>query len=369
MDNVRDSIFPFLLKEYLIYLVYILGISALLLFVILIVHKIYTEKRAEKKKRLYNQYSSMIEAYLKDNTQVSEKPVRNIQYEAFADFCIDTLALNEDGNADRIRSLLNEISAVDHFQRLAGSSSWTKRYYAIETLGFFAIEELKGFFSDVMKNDAVIEVRSKAVWALSMIADKDDIKTVTNMLSTDISNSSKFNEYIFTNMIDSFIRKGLVNYLVDYLDAIEKDDNIPLLVKRDLLSACGSSGLKESETVINTYFTDFPENPIIKIACIRALGFLGSLNPTITLAGLSDYDWRIRAVTATAVHLDDGDIIQSLRKLLYDSYYNVRINASRKLASLGEKGLSALKSEADSDDRFVADTIRYIMAETGVHGR
>jgi HEAT repeat protein len=367
MDNLRESIYPFLLKEYLIYLVYFFGISVLLLFIILIVHKVYTEKRAEKKKRLYDQYAFMLEAYLTDNSPFPEKPAGSLQYEVFADVCIDTLALNERDDADRVRDLLDELSAVDHFQSLARSSSWTKRYYAIEILGFFSIEELKGFFAYVMNNDTVPEVSSKAVWALSFIADKEDLHTVSGMLSSEISNSSKFNEYIFTNLIASYRRKGIINNLVEYLAEIEKDDNVPLIIKRDLLSACGSSGVKEAETVIARYFADYTDNPIIKIASIRALGSLESLASDITLAGLSDYDWRIRTVTAKAVHLDDEDIIRSLKKLLYDSFYSVRINASRKLASLGDRGLSALKSEADSEDRFVADTIRYIMAEMGEH--
>jgi hypothetical protein len=54
-----------------------------------------------------------------------------------------------------------------------------------------------------------MEVQAKALWGLSMIADEDILWIITRCLSTnEVSLSSKFNEYIYTNVIRSLKDKG-----------------------------------------------------------------------------------------------------------------------------------------------------------------
>jgi HEAT repeat protein len=105
----------------------------------------------------------------------------------------------------------------------------------------------------------------------------------------------------------------------------------------------------------------------MRVVCIRALGAIGRLPAETTLMGLSDDDWRIRAVSAKAACVASDPILFLLKGLLYDPVYMVRINAARKLADLGEKGVSILENEMKSEDRYVRDTVRFILEKAGAH--
>jgi HEAT repeat protein len=54
-------------------------------------------------------------------------------------------------------------------------------------------------------------------------------------------------------------------------------------------------------------------------------------------------------------------IIDPLRKLLYDANYHVRINSALSLAKMGEEGVDALVEETRSDDRFVRDVTQFAL--------
>jgi HEAT repeat protein len=361
MNTLQESLFPYLLKEYLIISIYFFAVTVFVLFLVLVFHKLWTEKRARQKQRYTDDYRAELNQYLKRDMPFKE-PKNNLQFKAYADVCIDHIS-NIPGDKNKINLLLKQGAAVEHFKNLTASSSWTDRYSAIETLGFFMMDDLRGFYMEIISADQSPEVKAKAVWALSLIADKEDLDFITSTLLTDISHSSKFNVYIYTNVICSYKRVGAIDVLIRFLDNIKEKETVPLIIKRDLIEACGAEQLKESAGVIHKYVAHYPHDPLMRIACIRALGGIGEIDVRTILNGLTDDDWRIRAVTAKAVYEVDDTVISGLQRLLYDSVYIVRINAARKLAKLGGKGLLALKGEMNSQDRFVKDTIGYILDE------
>ncbi|RJQ46911.1 MAG: HEAT repeat domain-containing protein [Nitrospiraceae bacterium] len=363
MYTAQDTIFPYLLKEYLIYFIGFLTVTVLALFLTLIVHKLHTEKKERKKRRFTAEYKSAVSQHVNFYAPLAVSPENDLQFKAFADVCVDMLAGASPSEAEKIKSLLKELQVVDHFKRVAASASWTKRFYAVEILGFFMIDDLKGFFREVLIRDSSREVRSRALWALSLIADKEDIELITRLLATDISNSSKFNVYIYSNVISSCRKRGIQDSVTDFIKGMKEDQAMPIILKRDLIEACGVSGLKEAAGLIIGYFSSHQHDSLMKIACLRGLGALGSLNAGIIMNNLTDKDWRVRAVAAKASHTPEDTVISELQKLLYDPVYIVRINSARALSRSGTKGSLILERERNSEDRFVRDTARFILEE------
>jgi HEAT repeat protein len=197
---------------------------------------------------------------------------------------------------------------------------------------------------------------------MSRIADESTLDLITDILSKHISLSSKYNEYVYTNLIRSFIRKGIIDKFLSYGERLKSDPGIPRILKRDIVEACGSSGLKEACPLIVDLYFNSDGHSGIKIACMRALGRLEcqGYGGVITSALFHD-DWRIRAQAAQAVLSSGESAIPHLQNLLYDEFYYVRINAAKSLSKLGADGLSLLESEMNSDDPFVRDTVRFIL--------
>ncbi len=370
MKKLADIILSYIFVDFLFYVIYFLSATVFILFAILIVHKLSTEKKAERKKEHIDKYNTLLNKYLGSKDIRIKQPENNLEYDALSDVCIDSLSKNSEEIGKRVRRFIKEETfLIEHYKKMASSSSWLKRFIAVEKLGFFMIDDLKEFFIKMINEDPSPEVKAKAVWGLSLIADEKGLKMITDKLSAGISQSSKFNEYIFTNVIHSFRKKGKVHVLITFLNDIRQDKTIPYLVKRDMIEACGSAGLHEAERTINDYFSDYRNDVLMKVACIRALGRIADSGLCdAILTGLGDTDWRVRAVSARAASICPAYALEpQLFKLLYDSIYFVRINAAKTLARLGNNGLSALKIELNSQDRFVRDTVRYILEEKGIH--
>jgi hypothetical protein len=367
MNNLNVTIFPYLLKEFLIYCIYFLAVTVLVLFIILVIHKLHIERREKKKQKYTSEYMPLISQYIDGGSLKIKQPENNLQYNAFADVCINMFSKVPEEKKEKLKMLIRETSALEHYKRRAASSSWTKRFFAVEMLGFFMIDDLKGFFKNKIDSDQSPEVKVKAIWAMSLIADEKALDFITQMLVLhEISSSSKFNEYIYTNVIGSLKKRGTEHVFLTFLGQIKADENIPMLLKRDMIEACGSAGFYEASSAINDYFTFFSHESLMKIACIRALGAVDRLKAKTIVTGLIDDDWRTRAVAAKAASVGfDNTVISHLQKSLYDQVYIVRINAARTLSRLDDQGLAVLKGEMNSEDRFVRDTIRYILDERG----
>ena len=121
-------------------------------------------------------------------------------------------------------------------------------------------------------------------------------------------------------------------------------------------------GLNQASRIILDLFFHFDEDAAIKIASMRALGrlkcpeFCG-----VVTSALFHRDWRVRASAAQAAGMCKEGAIPHLRNLLYDDFYYVRINAAKSLVHSGERGIALLESEMDSEDRFVRDTVRFML--------
>jgi hypothetical protein len=361
--QLLDRILPSqAIKEILNYVLILLLVTVVLLFFILVFHKLFTEFKERRRQRLRSKYSGYFRKFLLGRDGTIIRPRTKLGYEVLSSFCIEKLQKSPDEDQELIKQYIRGSSMVDYFSKRAECSSIPKRFHAVKRLGHFALEELKSYFKIRLLKEKTDEVKGAIVWAVSMIADESVLHLVTQTLSTELSLSSKYNEYVYSNIIRSFKKKGIAVSFLDFMEKMSADRKIPLVLKRDIIEACGSSGFDEASEIIVDLFFLSDRHPAIKIACMRALGRLRCQEfGGVVSSALFHEDWRVRAQAAQAsVRCRDG-AIPHLRNLLYDDFYYVRINAAKSLSLLGERGLALLKSEMDSEDPFVRDTVRFML--------
>jgi len=382
MTPFKDMIEVYLVREWMLGIIVFQAVMVLCIFLFLMAQKFRIERLEIRKKLLEKQYSVGICRYLDTaNNQPAgiARPQGSISYEALTEAANNLLAVRDETAKERIRSLLDVFGVVDYYKRMAKSSSWLKRFYAVERLGLLGMAGLKDYFIDVLRRDGSFSVRIRALWALSLVADEEALRIITKALAAEISVSSKFNEYLYTNIIISFQRRGRISSIQPFLDELLDNATIPSALKRDVIEACGSTGIREASRHVVEFFSRFASMPEMKITCIRAAGRISDskgcqsqllVGPEAGLeeliaSGLVDEDWRVRAVSAGSIHIGQEQVIGILRKLLYDPVFYVRRNAGRALTRLGGKGLAVLTEEAASGDKFVRDNVKFVLAVEG----
>ena len=359
----------YVLKIFLTAVIIFMSSIVILLFFTLIIHKLYVEFRENRAIR-YRKFSiSEITRRLGEPGYPIQKPAKRVEFEAYADVLIDMLASISGDMEVLLRDIVRELGVAPYYQRLAGSRFWIRRFKAVEKLGFMRLPELRQFFREILRAEKDEGIIARAVLALSFIAgDEDDIRDINRILKAPTFMSAKFNEYIFTNVIRSFRLQGLEDRFVDIMDSLRQDETVPVILKRDIIEACGSECLYQAKPVILQYYESFTDLPELKITCIRALSRMGGEDVCVIIRScFKDKDWRVRAVDVKHAYLCADDVVNDLRDALHDENYHVRINAAQSLSKLGEKGLEALRAEINSTDRFTSDVARYVLREAEIH--
>lgn len=353
---------PELMEQALLYVLVFFAATVGLLLFVLVVHKVAVEFRRRRKRRLRSRYRAYLRKYMLGRDGTVVRPRTKWAYEALASLCIDRLRHASEDDRLLIEDYIRGSSLLEFYQKMASSSSVAKRFHAVRRLGFFKIEDLKPYFIQVLMEEETVEVKGAAVWALSLVADREALRWITTALSSDVSLSSKFNEMVYANVIRCFREKGMASEFLAFLMKVKADPSVPVLLKRDMVEACGSARLREASRLLVDFFYDFDDHPAVRIAAVRALGRLESpeLGGVIT-AALFHKDWRIRAQAAKAAFSWGEKAVSHLWNLLYDDVFFVRINAAQSLSRIGEKGVALLEKELTSDDPFVRDTVCFML--------
>ncbi len=364
VELLEKIIPPQTMRDVLDYVLISLLVTVLLLFLLLIIHKLSIEFIERRRKHLRSKYTFLMRKYLLGRDGTILRPRSKLGFEVLSALCIEKLQSASEEDQDMIKQYLRDSLVRDYYCKMAESASMPKRFHAIKRLGNFSLEELNSFFKDNLRKEKSHEVKGAIIWSISRIADANALNLITRFLSSKISLSSKYNEYVYTNLIRSFKRKGIIPKFLIFLEKLITDRVFPVVLKRDIIEACGTARLSEASRLIVDFFFSADGHPAMKIACMRALGKLDCPQyEGVVTAALFHEDWRVRSQAAQAASACDGSAIQHLRHLLYDDYYYVRINAARSLSKMGEEGLSLLRSEMNSDDHFVRDTARFMLRQ------
>jgi len=362
MNYFINFVYPDLIRYFLLAANGTLIFVTVLMFVTLIAHKILVERRRKRLNTLHHKYTDLLAGKLSDPGLALEKPGSDLEFGALGDAIIDMMLVSESGVVSRLDIIAQDLGLESHYRESATSHSWVERYRAIEKLGYLRQQELEPFFSSLLQKEKNIHVVAKTIWALSLIAKENDLELINSLLADPLFASSKFKEYIYTNIIRAFQERGEESVFLRLLDFWKDKSDIPMLLKKDIISACGVAGLTSAGKAVMGYYERFQEVPKMKIACIRALERLGEpdMCPVI-ISSLHDEDWMVRAVAAKNAEVCSDAVAEALESVLKDSNYYVRINAAQALSKLGEKGKAALIRLTSSDDHFARDMAQYIL--------
>lgn len=366
----------FYVEQLLIIVLVILASFAVLLFLIIVVHKAYVEHLDKLHKRLKVRYTTAIRAKLVRPQVQIPRPRRNIEYDTLADTLIEMLQDSSLHIFETLRRFSVELGLDEHYKKMTRSRSWIKRVMAIEKLGLLKHMELKPFFLELVKKEKDVETVARAIIALSLIVEnEEDIININRLMVGDtyIMKSSKFQVSIYCNMIESLKHRRQEKVYIDFIKAILDNDDEPFTLKRDMIDACGETVLHAAREVVTDFLVFFKDSPEMKIACIRGLGKMGADNICETImTGIIDKEWRIRVTAARYAHICTqayeflGSILNNLTTALYDENYYVRVNAARSLLKMGTAGHLILKKETKSLNRFTRDISNYVLEEANI---
>lgn len=369
MNFYEALISSYYLKQFLIIIISIMFIIVFLLFLFLIVHKVYVEIKERYIRKFKEVYIFEISKKLTEPAYKIKIPSRSLHYDALGDVIIDMLSSISGEMGLKIKEIAREMKISEFYKKIANKRSKLKSLSAIEKLGELKEVENKYFFHSLLKNSEDREVKWRAIVGLSYISSSlMDLNIINNMLKDPLFMSSKFNEYIYTNIIKSFQAENKEDELLKILESIMEDPTIPIMLKRDIIEACGSVGCYIAQDLIIDCFYRFNDVAELKITAIRAMGHMGGQYVCkLIRQSFTDTDWRVRVVSTKYAHLCGEDVIENLRRCLYDRNYYVRINSAKSLSKLGEKGLNCLSEETKSNDFFVRDVSQYILMEIKAH--
>lgn len=364
MPEITDYINPVMLMRILRIAIITMLLTNIFFLISLIMHKIHVERRDKKIQEFKDSYIKFISSYFAIPKDELVKIRKDIQFQALSEVLIDILESVYGEMEHQLTRLAEQAGIVNYYRKKATSRSWLHRCYAVEKLSFLKLSHTKPALYEVLKREKNPLVIHRIIWGLSHIADENDIETINKLLLSQPYGSSKFNEYIYTNIIRSFRKRGDEERFINYLKKTKEDDSLPILFKRDIIEACGSENLYHAKDIIIDYFRRFEDVDEVKITCVRALGKMGGEDVCeIIQSCLVSDDWRVKAVAAKNSFLCSDKIVDTLKKCLYDYNYYVRLNAALSLSKLGEKGRSAIMEGCNSYDRFARDACSYILKE------
>lgn len=350
------------LRDIIIIVNVLLFVVTFLLFLVLLFHKLHVERRAKRLEELRETYLSDLARRFYDPSHPVSLPSNALEYEALGNV-VATMLVNISGEmAENVRRCIRELGVDSYYRKMLESRRWVRRFVAVEKLGYFRFPELKSVFESVLAEEKDHRIIPKAVWALSVIAQRSDLPTINQVLKNPLFMSSKFNEYIYTNIIRAFREHEQEALLVEVLGELMADAELPVLLKRDIIQACGAEMFYPAQKLVLDCFSRFHDVAEMRIACIRTLERFSAVDEEWLLSEcLQDSDWRIRGVAAKNAYLYSLNVIPPLRNLLHDESYHVRINSALALAKMGEAGLDVLVAETQSEDRFVRDVSQYVL--------
>lgn len=363
MPSLIATIFSYsLLKQILLVTNLILGVVILVLFIFVLVHKRIVERTARRDRELRDGYLIDLSRACYDARLPLRRPATREEFEACGGAVTELLVSVDGEMATRIRRLARELGIERHYRVRLRSRSWVKRFAAVERLGYLGAAELKPLFIETLDREGDLRIVAKALWAVSLIATPDDLPLLNRHLQAPRFMSGKFNQFLYANVIRTFRERGEEELLAGLIGQLLADPSLPVLLKRDVVQACGEELFTRAQEEIRQTGERHADQPEMRIATIRALERLAVpyLTELIT-ASLRDPDWRIRAAAAKDAHLCANGIVTPVRGALYDASYHVRINAAHSLVRLGEAGLQALVAETRSSDRFVRDVSQYVL--------
>ena len=320
----------------------------MILFFALLINKILSNRKVKENERLAVFYEAMIYQYIHDKRKEIPKAKNAVERGILKNIILDAFMKYETSSHDRLRMLARETGFVDEEMKALRNPSDLRKAVAVYALGILRIREALPLLKKIRTDQR--ELSQCITRALIQIGGTGEMETViSNMKTTDYAQKAKVlellseitEEDVFPQMEayltgDDPVRKSLA---IETL-GIRKDARVKPYIREGLFS-------EEKEVKISSL------KAAISLKCFEC----GELKEKIEFL-IQDRDWEIRAFTARAMsnaEYPDDQVLEGLKRLMEDSNWFVRFNASESLLLLGEKGIEALSENLFSEDSFARD--------------
>jgi len=340
------------------------GGAIVVLWLAMIVHKLLLERQEQRQSRCKSKYLAHCLRCLDSAEHQLPLPVKAWQWRVLA----DVLIYLEGGALAERRVMLQQLSrrlkVSEHLLPHLQSRFWRVRLESVERLGLLRLPENLPALRNHLVQEQNLHVVTKLLWSISLVGEPSDLSLIISYLGKQPVISSKFNEHLFRNLLESLLMKNLSNEATSLCEQMLRNELAPTIFKRDLIEACGGIRFLLASPAIVGYFHQAQHDPASVISCLRALGEMGAdPDGRLILPALAHADWRVRAVAARAAVTVTGAYRQ-LFKLLSDTSYQVRMNAASALVAFGAEGRALLEEQGlTSHDRFVRDISAYMLRE------
>jgi HEAT repeat protein len=348
------------LYQTLVSLNIVFAILIVLLLFFMPLHKLSVERRARRHRELFDAYGKALRG-LGSYEFTLAPPSVPLEYEAFADSAADVMR-EINGNPLLMDFVRSQNVVIAYYTKQLSSWAWVKRFSAAERLGGLQLSDLKPVLVAALMREKDVRVISRLVWGISFTADGDSVAVINAILTDPHFMSSKFSEFIYCNILRAFKQRNQEHDLALLLGTLLNAPELPVMLKRDIIQACGNEGFDDAEKLVLEAFERFQDVPEMKMAIIRTINRLQlAKGQWALISSLQDDDWRIRSVAAKDIRVYSSAVFSLLEKLLCDDNYMVRFNAAASLADAGILGIEILQVSLGGDDRFARDISGYVL--------
>ena len=363
----------------------VLAIAATILSVLVsitvVVRKALDEKRARKRKRLHQtyssrfaglllcdlpavrveprksslskQYDSLLEPTLGDFSRLSPSARRFHRATirtVFIDFSRDLTG----ESFERLAYFFDRLSLVDDELEGLQSRSWWIRAEAANTLGRLRAQKAIAPLTAALE-DPHGDVRLQATQALVVLIGVEALRTILR-ISRDLSR--------WTTIELSVIVARFKNAAVPYLaEALSVPDRSVVIFCIEMLAEIGF--VTAVEPLLELAETN--RDPEIQAKALEALGRLGDMRSKELLKRFLRHDVefvRLKAIEAMG-RIGGEEALQAVRPALSSPLFEEKLVAARALAATGERGMVVLRSVESESDGVAAAIARQVLEECG----
>lgn len=336
-----------LIKDYILQLfLFMLGVN-FILFIFLLIRKIYTKILTNKKEYLEKKYEEQILNYISNHDKsIIIIPRTKLEIRVFRSLLLNYSSLL----TGETKELLNDFAAKDSLiadirKKLLSNNPWKKRIGAYQA-GEFGFDEFSEILLKQLKTSdkELFYITSRA---LIKLGGKLYIKQVLYQAVKE-AKMEKNNILTLVELVEEDIN--------DILDEAMTEDNA--FLNAIALEIYGQRQYMEAVFWIDKMISSpYKEVRIASLKAAEALGDIGDneyINKILSLE--FDQEWEVRAFLAKFLKkVKTDNSVEGLKRLMKDMNWFVRYNAANSLAEQGEKGIKALIDLLNSEDKFARD--------------
>jgi HEAT repeat protein len=336
-----------LIKDYILQLfLFMLGIN-FILFIFLLIRKMYMKILTNKKEYLEKKYEEQILSYISNHDKsIIIIPRTKLEIGVFRNLLLNYSSLL----TGETKELLNDFAAKDSLiadirKKLLSNNPWKKRIGAYQA-GEFGFDEFSEILLKQLKTSdkELFYITSRA---LIKLGGKLYIKQVLYQAVKE-AKMEKNNILTLVELVEEDIN--------DILDQAMAEDNA--FLNAIALEIYGQRQYMEAVFWIDKMISSpYKEVRIASLKAAEALGDIGDneyINKILSLE--FDQEWEVRAFLAKFLKkVKTDNSVEGLKRLMKDMNWFVRYNAANSLAEQGEKGIKALIDLLNSEDKFARD--------------